>query len=244
MIVAEYLAYVNLMLGLFNLIPGFPLDGGRVLRSIVWQLTGDLRRATRVAAIAGQLVAYGFVFYGVWQALTGNLLSGIWIAIVGWFLSNAAESSARQAGGHHRLAGILVREAMHPGPITVTLETSVHDLVEHYLLHYNLRGLPVMRDQELVGMVTLRDVRDTPRDAWDTTTVGSVMTPRAKVRTVVPDDELSKALALLAEEDLDRLPVLDGNRLVGILSRSSVIRLLRLREDLRVPRSDRSPRRD
>ncbi|MCX6022870.1 MAG: site-2 protease family protein [Chloroflexi bacterium] len=229
--VLEYLAIINLLLGLFNLIPGFPLDGGRVLRSIIWQFTGSLPRATRIATGVGQAVAYGFIILGIVEVLGGNLLGGVWLALIGWFLSSAAQSSAQQVALQETTAGVRVRDVMRALPITAPASSSVQRIVDEFMLGRNLRAVPVVDDEtgRLVGMVTLSDLRDTPPVAWPQTSVRMVMSGAATLITVTPDDLLADALQKIAERDLDRLPVVYENRPVGILSRSDVIRYLQVR---------------
>lgn len=225
-VVAEYLAMMNLTLAVFNMIPGFPLDGGRVLRSVIWQISGDVRWATKVAATVGTLVAYLFVAYGIWEIVAGNLLNGLWATAIGWFLSNAAQSSLPRAVGRPGPTGVRVAEAMQVQPIAASEDTLLDELIEEYFLRHNQASLPIVRDGVLTGMVTLRDVRQARRADWPTTTVRTVMTPREELHTVNPWDDLSTTLELFAREDLDRLPVLEGAFLVGMLSRSDVVRLL------------------
>lgn len=227
-----YLWLINFLLAAFNLIPGFPLDGGRVFRSIVWAATDNFERATRIAARVGQVVAYLFIFGGLFIIFTGDIIGGIWLAFIGWFLNNAAEQSYRQVAVETRLRGVKVSQMMNPHPVVASPDISVQDLVDDYLLRRNVRAVPVLKDGNLVGVVTLSDVRHVPRELWSSTPVVQVMTPEQQLKTVQPRDDLEKVLRQLSEQDLNQLPVVEGHHLVGLLSRSQVIRFMQLRDDL------------
>lgn len=232
MAVLAYLAIINVMLGVFNLIPGFPLDGGRVFRSILWWMTGNLRKATRIAAATGQVIAYLFIFGGLFLAFTGDFLSGIWIIFIGWFLNNAAESSYRQTAMEENLKGVKVAEVMINEPCTVSPDTKLDELVHGYMLKRNVRALPVVEGNELVGLVTLSDVKAIPSDRWHEVPVSQVMSQRSKLVTLNPQDDMGKAVHALAEEDLNQVPVIEEGKLVGLVNRSNVIRFLQVREEL------------
>lgn len=162
----EYLAVANLLLGLFNLIPGFPLDGGRVLRSIIWKVSGNLRTATRAASLLGQFVAYLFILWGIWQFFSGNVLGGIWIGFIGWFLLSAAQSTNAQVMLQSMFRGVTVGEVMNPSPLTVPANMSLQKLVDDYLLPRGLRCALVTQADQLAGLVTLSDIRHVPRAQW------------------------------------------------------------------------------
>jgi Zn-dependent protease len=238
--VLSYLALVNGALGLFNLIPGFPLDGGRVLRSIVWQATGSLRRATEVAAAAGTLVAYGFLVWGFIQVLNGEFLSGIWIAAIGWFLQSASVASVQQVRLEEALRGTRVAEIVRQDSSAVAPEIPVADLIEDYFLPQNRRAMPVAEDGRLLGIVTLGDIREVPPDRRATTSVGSVMGGRDGVVTVTPSASLAAALEALGRGDYEQVPVVDNGRLVGMLTRADVLRQFQLRETLGLGAEDGS----
>ncbi len=211
-----YLAIVNALLGAFNLIPGFPLDGGRVLRSIAWGLTGSLRRATEIAVGAGQIVGGLFILWGVIQIFGGNLINGLWIAAIGWFLQNAASSSLKQVVLTERLKDVRVTDVLRPDTATIARQATVAD------------------DGRLVGMVTLGDIKEVPAEARDRTQIGTVMGGRQGLITAQPKDTLADAVEKLTGHDLEQIPVLDGDRFVGMLTRADVMRQLQLREALDV----------
>ena len=226
-LVARYLAMANLLLGLFNIVPGFPLDGGRVLRAILWGATGDMARATRLASYVGQAIAFVLIGWGVVSALSGDLLGGFWIAFIGWFLNSGAEGSRRQLDVRRALAGVPVTSVMDPSPATAGPGLSVRDFVQDYALRRGLRALPVVEAGQLVGIVSITDARDLPQDAWATTRVDEVMT-RLPLETLPPEADLSAALELMVNNGVHQLPILRDEALVGLLSRADVLHYLQL----------------
>jgi Zn-dependent protease/CBS domain-containing protein len=224
--VLRYLANVNLVLALFNLIPGFPLDGGRVLRSVLWTITGDPRRATWVAARIGQGIALLFILGGIVWSLQGVLFSGLWLVFIGWFLLKAAETSYRQLDAP-RLPRVNVAAMLRTPPLTVPSSLSVGDLVGHSLPSQGARAALVVDEGRIAGVVSLRDVTRLPADRWRTTPVRAVMTPASRLASVGPEASIQDALALFAERDVNQLPVLQDGTVVGSLSRADVIAYLR-----------------
>jgi len=232
-LVASYLVFVNVLLGFFNLVPGFPLDGGRVLRSIVWKATGSIRRATEVAAGVGRLVAWGLFAFALYQILAdGNLFGGIWIAAIAWFLHNAAEASLQQVIFDTRLRRVRAGDIVRPDDTTVMPGVSVAEVVERYLLPGNRRAVPVADNGRLVGMITVSDVMKVPPEERTQVPVAAVMGGRDGLITARADQPVQSAIQLLAERDFEQLPVLDGDRLIGVLTRADVMRQLQLREAL------------
>ena len=229
--ILSYLALVNALLAAFNLIPGFPLDGGRVLRSIIWGATGNLTKATNIAATMGRVFGWALIAFGMFQLITGNFLGGIWIAFIGCFLSSAANASRREVRARERLSGVRVRDVMNPIPECISPQISVGDVVRDIFLQRGRRAVPVCQDDRLVGIVTLTDIKELPQSKWEYTSVGEIMT-RSPLHTVDTDDGLNSALKLLAEYSLNQVPVLSGGRLVGLLSRADVIRYLQLSQEL------------
>lgn len=229
-----YLAWVNLTLAVFNLIPGFPLDGGRVLRALLWALRRDRRWATRVAAWVGTLCGYLFILGGLWIVLaTGAVISGLWLAFIGWFLQNAASAAAQEEQAQELFRGITVARVMNPRPVTIGPQSSLRELVDDYLLRHNVRVLPVVDSLgQLLGLITTSDLHRIPADRWSVTAVGAVMTPTTRLRTVRPDDDIQVAMAQLRAEDHNQLPVVEGERLAGLLTRSDILRYLQIRADL------------
>ena len=229
-----YLAVTNILLGLFNLIPGFPLDGGRVLHSIVWRLTGNLRQASRVARLSGQVIAYLFILLGIWLFFAGDLLDGIWFGFIGWFLLSAAQSATAQDMLTSVLRGVTVGEVMHPKPATVPADISLQHLVDASFLPGGLRYALVMRGEKLVGLITLSDISHIPRDEWGQVLVSQAMIPLARLHVATPQQSLSDVLPFLAGRDVNQLPVADNGALVGILSRDAIVGYLEVRRSLGV----------
>lgn len=227
---ATYLAQINAGLAIFNLLPGFPLDGGRVLRSILWQTTGNVIRATNIAATVGRVFGWGFIALGVYQFLSGNFF-GLWIAFIGWFLSNAADASRREVTLKEHLTGVRVKDVMNPTPECVNPQALVEDVVRGNFIQHGRRAVPVCQDSQLIGIVTLTDVKKLPQEKWAVTSVEEIMT-RPPLYTVGKDDDLNAALKLLAQNSLNQLPVLSEGQLVGLLSRADIIRYLQLSQEL------------
>ncbi len=232
-----YLAVTNILLGIFNLIPGFPLDGGRVLRSIVWRISGNLRTATRVATIVGQIIAYLFILVGIFFFFTGDILDGIWLGFIGWFLLTSAHSASTQTLLQTTFQGITVGQIMNRTPVTVPANISLQRLIHEYFIPQGLRSAPVLQGDQLAGLITLSDIRHIPQEQWPQTPVGYIMIPLDRLHTVSPDQQLNDVLPLMAGRDVNQLPVVQDGRLVGILSRDAIMRLLEVRRDQHLDRA-------
>ncbi len=232
-----YLATANILLGLFNLLPGFPLDGGRVLRSIIWKISGSLSTATRVAAWVGQTIAYLLILGGIWLLFGGNLLSGIWIGFVGWFLLTGAQSAHVQFMFETMFKGVTVGEMMNSNPVTVPANISLQKLVDDFLLPHGWRSAFVMQIDQLVGLITLSDIRHTPREQWGQTLVGHVMTPLERLHVVSPQQNLKEVMPLMVAHNVNQLAVIEEGRLVGVLSREDIMRSLQIRQVLGIDKA-------
>jgi Zn-dependent protease/CBS domain-containing protein len=228
----EYLSLINVLLGIFNLLPGFPLDGGRVLRSVVWGVTKDLQTATNVASVVGQGLGFLMIFWGVSQIFSGFFFNGLWIAFIGWFLNNAAEASRQQQRVRENLRGVTVAALMQRDVPIVPLDMSVRDFVFDHVLGRGERAA-LLEDDQVLGIASVTDAKKVPREEWATTSLREVMTP-APLKTIAPNEALSKALELLAEGELNQLPVVQDGHAVGMLSRADVLRYLQLRDELGV----------
>jgi Zn-dependent protease/predicted transcriptional regulator len=228
-----WLGYINLILAAFNMIPGYPLDGGRVLRSIIWWITHSMERATRWASYVGQAVAFLFIVRGIWQFFFRHAgFSGLWIAFIGWFLLDAARSSYVQTEIMSALRGRRVADLMERDCATVEGHISVHDFVEQYLLHTGRRCFIVVQGGYLVGLITPADVRAVERERWAQTSVQSVMRPLRELRTVSPDTPATDALELMSRNDINQLPVVSNGHLEGLFSRAQILNFLRAHSEL------------
>jgi Zn-dependent protease len=226
-----YLASVNLILGLFNLVPGFPLDGGRVLRSIVWAASGSSRRATQVASYVGQGFGFLLIVWGVWRLLSGDVFGGLWTAFIGWFLNSAADSTRQQQALTEDLRGVSVAQVMQPHPALAAPNMTVHEFVFEHVVPRGERALLVAEAGQLLGIVTITDAKEVPRELWAATPVRHIMTP-VPLKTVPLGADLAAALQLMVEGTLNQVPVLDNGRVAGLLRRSDVLRFLQLRDEL------------
>jgi CBS domain-containing protein len=233
-LVFSYLAYINLALGLFNLVPGFPLDGGRVLRSVLWGATNNVRRATEWSGNVGKVVAWLMFAYGLFLIFDGNYVNGIWLAAIAWFLHNAASNSVQQIVLETRLRRVRARDVVRQDDVTVPPGLSVAELIDQFLLPTNRRALAVTDNGRLVGIVTVSDILKVPPAERSRVTVAEVMGGRDGLLTIAADARVQDAVELLAERDLEQLPVMDGQRYVGMLTRADVMRQLQLREALDV----------
>jgi len=230
--VAACLALMNLVLALFNLIPGFPLDGGRVLRAVIWRATGAYQRATVAAAITGRFVGFLLIAFGIWEIFRGALVNGLWIAFIGWYLEAAAGSqlqleSARALMGQHRVADAMRRDFPRVAG-DVTLQT----LVDHFVLSESSRYFVVSGGMAGEGLITLSTIRSVPREAWPVTTAAQVMIPAARLDTTTPDAGLGAALEKMGRDGVNQLPVVEGSQIVGILSREDILHYLRVLQTL------------
>jgi Zn-dependent protease/CBS domain-containing protein len=230
-----WLGSINLLLAVFNMIPGFPLDGGRVLRSILWAITGNLRRATQWASQAGQFVAWVFIVSGIMMVfgydiplLGTGLVNGLWMAFIGWFLNSAALQSYQQVVIHDMLHGVPVSRLMRLNPPTVSSSVSISSLVHDHVMGTDDHAFPVVDDGRLVGIVTLEDIRSAARDIWDTRHVQQIMTPAPKLVVADPDEDAADALDKLAQSDVHQLPVVRDGRLVGLLRQRDILKWLHL----------------
>jgi CBS domain-containing protein len=206
------------------------MDGGRVFRAIVWSITGNLQRATQVAAALGHVVAFGFIFWGIWQIFNGNWANGVWISFIGWFIATASVASYQQVALRELLAGHTVREVMMADCSHLLPRLTLDVVVDHVVLPSGQRCLPVMEKDQLHGLLTLHRIKEVPRARWTTTRVQDVMFPLPELKTVRPEDELMAVFERMVAEDVNQFPVVDtGGRLLGMVARDNVLAFLNIR---------------
>jgi len=230
--VFSYLAFINVALAVFNLLPGFPLDGGRILRAILWHFWGDFRRATAAAADWGNTIAWGLIALGALEIFAGGLVGGIWMIFIGLFLRGAAHASYQsvvieQMLGRANVADLMIRE-----PVTIAPDTTVSDAVDRYFLHHGYTGYPVVKDGRAMGILSLSRVRECPREERANRRVHDIMVPVSEKVTIAPNASISDAMHQMAEADAGRLLVINGEHLDGLITRSQIARFVQLKSQL------------
>ncbi len=222
-VVAWYLGLVNVALAVFNLLPGFPLDGGRLLRATLWGFMNDLRKATKIATTAGRWMGYGIVGLGIFGIFAaGNLIGGLWFVFIGWFLSNAAGASYRQLLLRQVLGEISAEDAMTRSPEVVSADPTLAALVHEHFLHRPYNAFPVVEEGVPIGLVTLSQVKDVPRDEWNDLRVADVMTPMEDTLIVAPDSPMTEVLQQMSENETRRVLVAREWELLGIITSGDV----------------------
>jgi Zn-dependent protease/predicted transcriptional regulator len=223
-----WLCVVNLYLGAFNLVPGFPLDGGRILRGVAWGITGNFTRASRIASTSGKAFAYLMIFLGVWQALHGNWVGGLWIAFIGWFLLSASQESGAQVAMRNTLTGVRAADIMTQDVPTVPRDISLEDYV-HEVLRTGRRCHIVTGAGKPVGLVTLQAVRTVPREEWANTSIQAVMLVLDRIHSANPDEPVLGVLERMQREDINQMPVVSEGHIVGMIARDTILRVLQTR---------------
>jgi len=227
-----WLGYINIGLAIFNMIPGFPMDGGRVLRAVIWWITGNEARATRIAARMGQLIAFGFIVLGLINFFRGAGFNGLWLAFIGWFLLQAARASYVQLEMSERLGGLRVSDVMARDCPVVDGRSSLQTFVEAYLLRTGRRCFLIIEDDRVEGLMTPHEVKAVEPARWPYTTVSDVMIPVDQLRTVRPGAPVTEALEMIGRADVNQLPVMSNGRLEGMVSRDRVLQSLVTRSAL------------
>jgi Zn-dependent protease len=223
-----YIAQVNLVLAIFNLVPAFPMDGGRVLRALIWHFSGNLQKATKIASSLGGLFGYFLIFTGLVWIMTGNIINGIWFAFIGWFISQASQASYQQTVMSNLFNEIKVSEFMTANVIAVGEHLSVQELVDNYFYNYKFTSFPVKRDEEVIGVVSLVRVKRVARELWKQTTVGGITTPLEANLVVSPSDTVSTAMTRIFSNSIGRVLVMEQNALIGIVSRTDILNYIRI----------------
>lgn len=229
-----YGTLINAVLGGFNSIPAFPLDGGRVFRAAVWKRTGDLLRATKIATRLGTGFAYLMIFGGFISIFFGNFFDGLWIIFLGWFLKTGSETSLRQTIIGESLSAVTAGDIMTPQVRTVEPDATVSDLVTNYLLRYKHGGFPVLENGEILGIVTMEDVKKVPKERWPDTRVRDVMAPRERLVMIRPETPAVDILAKMSKYEIGRVLVVKEARLMGIVTRSDVMHSIKVKTELGV----------
>ncbi|MEK6699643.1 MAG: site-2 protease family protein [Nitrospirota bacterium] len=224
----SYLARINFIIAVFNLIPGFPMDGGRVLRSAIWKKKKDFFYATRKASSIGQKIALFFIFFGLFSIFT-RMPGGLWLMFIGWFLYAAAQSSYQQSTLQESLSGIRVRDIMVKDIVTLSSSITVDEAVNGYFLRYGYGGFPVVDDGKFLGLVTLKEVKDVPKADWGTVKAIDILVPHDGRGDVSPEDDVMRALEIMIREDKGRLVTIENGRLSGLITRNGIARYVQLK---------------
>lgn len=231
--IAGFLAAANVILALFNLIPGFPLDGGRILRAILWDRWDDMARATKVVSQLGNGFALFLILFGILQFLvTQSLISGLWFIFIGLFMKQSAAGSYQAVMLKRTLAGVQVRQIMTENVVSVDWLVSVDELVREYIYKHQFTNFPVFNRADFVGMVSLEAVKTVSKELWGFKQVRDIMTPVEHVPCLHPADDATEALAKMVSGDIGRMPVVEDGRLVGIVSRRDIMNLFKIKSDL------------
>ena len=230
---SDYLSFINLAVGVFNLVPGFPLDGGRILRAALWSITGDLKKATGIASTCGKLFAYLLMGLGFVYLFYGLVLSGIWFIFIGFFLQEAASVSYQQIAMKGALSGLPVSEMMSRDVVTVLENMPLNVFVDEYVLRYRYTSFPVLSSSdEIQGIISIHAIKDVPREQWSNKSVCEVMTPVRKDMLISPRDDALEALAQMAGNGMGRLLVVQASKILGIVSQRDIIRLFEVKKEL------------
>ncbi|MFZ2088694.1 MAG: site-2 protease family protein [Desulfobaccales bacterium] len=231
-VVIGYLAWINLALGIFNLIPGFPLDGGRILRAFLWWKTGSLTRATKVAADFGKGFALAIMILGGLQIFAGALINGLWFIFIGMFLRGMSVQGYEELVIRKSLEGVRVEEIMVQEVVTVSPQMTISQLIHDYFLHYAYRGFPVVDNGRVTGVVAVPAVRQLPRQEYDHRQVSEIMTPLTEDLVIDPQTSLAEALMKMSREEQDRLLVLKEGRLAGLVTKTGLLRFVQIKQVL------------
>ncbi len=230
--IALYLVGLNTVVAVFNMLPAFPLDGGRVLRSIVWAITKDLKKATHLATRIGRGFAYILIVFGAVSLFAGAGFQGIWLALIGFFLLQGAQASYTQVVLKEALAGVAVHDIMVRDVVTAAPGLSVKELIERYFLSYGYGGFPVVENGRVLGLVALGDVKRVAPEDYDRVTVREVMVPLSERLTIAPEEDVSAAFQRMAEEELGRLVVMERGRMLGLVTKTGLSRFLQMKLEL------------
>ncbi|MGD2142609.1 MAG: CBS domain-containing protein [Candidatus Bathyarchaeota archaeon] len=225
----RYVSYVNIALSIFNSIPAFPMDGGRILRALIWMRSNDLLYSTKLATKASQVIGYGIMVFGLVSTIFGSPINGIWLLVISFFIQNSAKASLNETMISQALSGMKVEEIMTREVHTVEPDITLHELIENHFSQYKHRGFPVVAGDELVGIVTDQDVREVSKENRNKVRVKEVMNPANNLVTTRPDEEAADALTKMSKNDIGRMPVMQNNKLVGIVTRSDFTKTIKFK---------------
>ncbi|MCK5567361.1 MAG: site-2 protease family protein, partial [Actinomycetia bacterium] len=231
----RYLTIINIILGIFNMLPGFPLDGGRVLRSIIWKVTDNLRRATYIASTTGRVIGFLIIAVGIFFFFTGNFLNGVWFAFIGWFLQSSAHMGYRQLVFETTIKGIKVRDVMNDDMVIVEKNIDLQELIDEYFMRYRFGRFPVVEDfrsEKFIGIISLHDIKSIERKRWPEVRVGDIVKAVTENEKVNMSMEISDAIKKMGRSDLGHLVIMSGNKIKGIITKSDVMRFIKLRSEL------------
>jgi len=229
-----YLAIINTVLGVFNILPGYPLDGGRILRSIIWKTTGNLERATFIASTVGRVIGFMIIAVGIFFIFMGNFLNGIWLAFIGWFIQSSAQMGYRQLIFETSIKGIKVRDVMNENIVNVTKDITIQDLVDDYFMKYRFGRFPVIEDektQRFIGVISLHDIKGVSKEEWPEVKIGDIVKSVSESEKVDMSMEISDAIKKMGKDDLGHLVIMSGNKLRGIITKSDVMRFIKIRSE-------------
>ncbi len=230
-LVTDYLSFFNLAIAIFNLTPGFPLDGGRVLRAVLWHFSKNLRSATHTASVLGEGVAVIMIALGFLALITSNFISGVWFIFLGFFLLEAAQLSYKQLIVKRALTGVRVKDIMSKNVITVPSDISINDLIENYFFKFRHNCFPVISDDTILGIVTFHDAKAVEKSAWKVVSAKDIMLPINNGFITTENLQADEVLQAVARNGVGRLLVIDDNKLVGIISQTDIIKLFKFREE-------------
>jgi len=231
--IVKYLAYINIILGIFNLIPGFPLDGGRILRAIIWGITHNMRKATVIAGNVGRIIAFLFIYFGIMEIFAGRVADGLWIIFIAWFLESAATAQIQQQQLRSILTLHHVSEAMNRNFAVLLANMSIEELMKYHIIGAGRRSAIVEDVGTPVGLVTLHHIQKVPPEKWETTTVADIMLPLSESERINAADDLWKALEKMDYGGVNQLPVFENGQLVGVLTRENLVSFLKAIDQLK-----------
>lgn len=226
-----YLAKINLIISLFNLIPGFPMDGGRILRSVIWHKTSNFFRATQAASSTGRKIALFFIFFGIFSLFT-RMPGGFWLILIGWFLYSAAQTSYQQSALQETLSGVKVGDVMVKDMVIFNPHISIEEAVNGYFLRYGYGGFPVIDGDRFLGIITLKEMMDVPREDWNSVKIFDIMPPYEAGWMISPEESATKALEMMVTEDKGRLAVMNKGKLAGLITRNGVARYIQIKKEI------------